>query len=287
MTLTINNLFEATSLITHMEGHFGNESIIAREKQLYKGEIRSIPFLSGNALRHRMVRESGILYLLEALELKGKLSLDQLNFLMHGGVLYQSSPVSSAQIAEMYRTWPLLRLLGGALPGQILHGALMCGRGVLICKENSHYLELEYPQDYGSLLGAEAFVSKYQYTRGDSQRSLPEAINTEAQDTGLMIFSGQCLVKGSLFFNKLLCPNISELEVGALLLSLQLWQQSGGTIGGSAAKGHGKLALYSDWGGFDPEPLIEAYKAHVKSNKESAIAWLTASFKPKEKKVKK
>ena len=60
---------------------------------------------------------------------------------------------------------------------------------------------------------------------------------------------------------------------------MQLWQENGGTIGGQSAKGHGKLKLYTDWGGFEPQPLISKYMDHIKTSEEKCIKWLEEAFK--------
>jgi hypothetical protein len=286
-TYAIHCLSEATSPITHMAGTAGNEAIVAREPVVTKQGVRYVPFLSGNALRHRCLREPGILWLLKEYELRGKLTLPQLNFLMHGGNLTESnSHENTARIAEMYRTWPLLRLLGGSLPNQILAGSCDSLRGTLVCEENRRFIPPEFLPG-GRLRPAESFVGTYQYTRGDAAKS-GLAEKSGGDESALMIFSGQDVVKGAMFVHGFTLKHVTRLELGAALLSLALWQANGGTIGGKAACGHGRLhtSIYLD--GADQQEAVSAYVDYARGVKDDAVAWLNDCFAPKsEKKGKK
>jgi len=80
---------------------------------------------------------------------------------------------------------------------------------------------------------------------------------------------------------------VSTLEVGAALHCLHRWQNDGGTIGGSARIGHGKLRTVmslegsEDWLGneLNPSQLIVDYITHVNANKEAFAEWLRENFK--------
>ena len=133
-------LSEATSPISHMSGSVGNESVISRESVKCESGIVQVPCLSGNALRHRCVRLPGMLWLIDRYGLKGKLTLPVLNLLLHGGNLTMSTAMeNTSRIAEMHEVFPLLSLLGGSLPDQILAGSMDVMRGVLVCEENRSF----------------------------------------------------------------------------------------------------------------------------------------------------
>lgn len=75
--------------------------------------------------------------LAQRLGLRGRLSLPQLNLLFHGGALTEGGGREDTRlIADFQRLFPLLRLLGGCTPAQILSGSLLSGRGTLVCEEN-------------------------------------------------------------------------------------------------------------------------------------------------------
>ena len=47
-----------------MMGVNGNEALINREAIIYDGKISHVPAISGNALRHRLIRENGAYYII-------------------------------------------------------------------------------------------------------------------------------------------------------------------------------------------------------------------------------
>lgn len=283
MTFEIHCVSEAVSPITHMSGTAGNESIVAQEHLLTDRGPVTVAYLSGNAIRHRMVRRPGALWLIDRYGLRGRLNLMQLNFLLHGGNLTQSTAhENTRRIADMHRLLPLLRLCGGSLPDQILYGALDVWRGTLVCEENRRSLALVAGQFPASrLMSAESFLSGYQYTRGDAKKLGMASDRDDIQgDSNLMIYSGQSVSRGALFHHGFLIKDASEIELGCLLLSLRLWQEHGGTIGGKANIGHGRLQL-SLLDVVDDGSSVDAYIAHVDSVRDDAVAWIESAFESK------
>jgi hypothetical protein len=281
-----------------MMGVSGNESILNREKVLHEGNVVDIPVLSGNALRHKIIREPGALHLVDVCELRGKLSIDQANYMFTGGSLSESSTTDNIPlIAELQEVSPLFRLLGGSLKNQVVGGSLFVSRGILICLENQKLLPKLIPEDYEipvqSLLPAQHFISKYQYTRGDAGR-MKDSVSMikdlqKKEESNLMIYAGESIVPGTLFYHDLILYNVSPLEIGATLFCIQRWQKSDGIIGGSARIGHGKMKSniwisgLVDWFGHekDPDELIQEYIQHVEKNKDRFVSWLEKAFPTK------
>ena len=136
---------------------------------------------------------------------------------------------------------------------------------------------------------AEHYVEGYQYTRGDAARR-PEwydgaTLDTEAK-SNLMIFAGQCVIRGAVFSHGFEIPHGSELEYGCLLHALGMWQEQGGSVGGMASKGHGRLST-SILGGEDGTEAVAAYVDHVAGSVERCRAWLEQVFREKEPKPEK
>jgi len=278
-TYTLHCLSRTVSPTTHMAGSEGNESIVAREAVVTPRGIAKIPFLSGNAIRHRAVREPGWRWLIGEWGLEGKLSLPQLNFLLHGGSLTEGGgKENTKRIADWHRLFPLGKLLGGCLPSQILTGSVHCWRGTLVCEENRQALG-DWPIP-DRLRPAEEFVTPYQYTRGDVFKlALVDAAAESASNQ--MIFNGQAVCRGAAFVHGFVIRHGSPLELGALLWSLKLWLAGGGTVGGQAARGHGRIALsLANFAG-DVDGLCESYKDHSRTVREEAVAWLAAAFATK------
>jgi hypothetical protein len=298
----IHCVSETLAMLTHMMGTAGNEAIINREQVYTKGKLREVPVLSGNAIRHRMIREPGALFLIGACGLKGKLNIDQANYLFNGGNLTESSTTENlARIAEMQELMPLIRLLGGSLKNQVIGGSLYVLRGLLVCEENREAISKMIPEEIGlpdeALRSCEDFVTQYQYTRGDARKrndagqllEMPDADNTQ-----LMIYNGQNVCPGALWYHGFILQNISPLEVGALLHALQQWEASGGTIGGQARIGHGRLktSIYMENGenfyGSDLDTLevVADYIKHIDTNKDKIAEWLMAAFPSRGLKIK-
>jgi len=278
-TYQIQCLSTALSPITHMANTAGNEAMIATEEVTTDRGTRRIPFLSGNALRHRTIREPGMLWLIDAYGLRGRLSLPQLNFLLHGGNLTESNArENTSRIASMKERWPLLRLLGGSLKNQILAGSLDVWRGSLVCEENRASLSfVDLPAQ--RLRSAESFVTSYQYTRGDARKMGEESTDDITAESSLMIYGGQGVQKGAVFHHGYVLKHVSDIELGALLWSLRLWQNAGGTIGGQASRGHGRLQCeVQSIEGMDQDALCAAYLEYAMDQRSAAVEWLEEAW---------
>lgn len=287
MNTTVTCYSTARSKITHASGTEGNESVIAREAVLCEGEIGRPPYLSANALRHVAVREPGYLWLIDALGLRGKLTLAELNFLLNGGTLTKGGGKEElGRIARGYEAIPLLRLLGGAIPSQIVAGCLAVGRGVLVCRENTSVLKSILPagwiEDADELRPSEDFVTTYQYVRSDIRTSAPEHIPSDAgvAENELGIFAGQALIPGSGFVHTFAIRDSNPVLLGALILSLRLWRDGGGRIGGQSARGHGSLDVKIHCEE-DVDSAVDAYADWALSHAKEASDWLHDTIVPR------
>ena len=291
-THRIHMLLETLSPLTHMMGTSGNEALINREAVIYKDEIRHLPVISGNAIRHKLIREPGAMFIVGACNLAGKMNIDQLNYLFNGGSLVESSvSCNIRKIADMQATLPLYRLLGGCLKNQVVAGSLNVHRGMLICRENAERISSILPGDCAidsAIFPAERFIDQYQYTRGDANKmkdidffAAIDELNTgeEKEKSHLMIFNGQTIVAGSMFYLGFVLNNVSDLELGALFHSLSRWN---GFIGGQGSRGHGrcKISLIKS-DELDISALVLAYKEHIMSKKEEIKSWLFDAFASK------
>jgi len=307
---------EVVSPLTHMARTTGNEAIVMREPVISprSQEPVWIPKISGNALRHRAIRETGWRWLIDLWGLCGRLTLAQLNYALHGGNLTEGGGrEDTRRITDMQRIFPLSRLTGGCLPDQVLGGSLDVWAGRLVCEENAAGLAADCEKAGWQLPDvllrpAESFVSNYQYTRSDAKKTAPDLLPPfkgtdgelgldEPPERGtnrdgksqLMIFAGQAGTAGALFLHGFILKHVTELELGALLLSLRLWQAAGGTVGGQAARGHGRLrtSLYIPRVDTDAqENAVAAYIAHCQTVREEAITWINDAFAARGEKVR-
>ena len=292
-TVKFRMLSKALSPITHMMGSEGNESVINRTNVYYDGNVHAVPTLSGNAIRHKMIREPGALSLVNACGLYGKLNIDQANYLFYGGSLTESTIADNLKkIAEMQELLPLFRLLGGSLKNQVVSGSLLVSMGTLICRENRETLELSLSDDLlaglPTLRSCEDFVSGWQYTRGDAKRK-QELLSVDDLESpaksNLMIYNGQHVIPGAVFYHDLILQSVSRLEVGAVWACLKDWEAAGGVIGGSSRIGHGRLKteVYVEGHDFFGSDLgLDAYETeyreHIEKNKDRIVNWLNEVF---------
>lgn len=299
-TVRIFCLSEVLGPLTHMDRTEGNEALIRREAVLTSHGWRHVPAVSGNALRHVCVRAPGMEWLVGEYGLAGKLDLPTLNFLFHGGALTESTGrEDTLRVAEKDECLPLVKALGGALPNQILHGTLRCGIGTLVCEENRAAMQSILPAGWElpgeALRPAESYVGEYQYVTYDgldreSHLLAPEPEGRMPTDRRKnadvrMLYVGQCVKRGAVFAHNLTLLRATPQDVGAVLLSLSLWQRAGGVVGGMGRVGHGKLATSVFVEGIDgtPEDLIATYQTRARAMKDRATAWLSAAFTPPEK----
>ena len=296
MLTKIYCLSETLSPLTQMARSEGNEGIINREPVSTVDGVRWVACLSGNAIRHRMVRRPGALYLIKTCGLAGVLTKAQMNFLLHGGDRTDKGGMERlARGYEMRRLMPLLALLAGALPDEIMSGSLVCWRGVLVCEENRATLEQILPEGFElpaeKLPPAESFTTTYQYTRGDVSRTAPELLSVDgtfplSQSAGSnqMIVGGQAVMRGAQFFHGFELKAEDPLQMGALLHSLSLWERYASSIGGQSSRGHGKLKMRVSLPRAAQVELITAYVEHTKQNKDAICEWFAEAFKPAPKK---
>lgn len=286
MNIRITCVSKVLSPLTHMMGVEGNEAVVMREPILCADGKRWVPVLSGNALRHRAIREPGARWLCERWRLGGSLSLEQLNLLFHGGNLTEKGGrEATSLVAHIHELFPLLKLCGAALPKQILPGSLRVERGLLLCRENADRARRRLPEgwlDGQAWRPAAEFVDGYQYTRGDARNGQQDLLAPQAKDgaSNLMIFAGQQVMAGALFVHGFAASHVNQIDVGCLLLCLRLWAAGGNTIGGQASRGHGRLetSLLFDGDEVDEEACVEAYLAQADRARKAGLALLRELF---------
>lgn len=277
--LVIDLMLEAASPITHMSGTEGNEAVLMREPVIADGSVAHVPVLTGNALRHRALRQSGYLWLIASINMSGKLRSAMANFLLNGGAVSESTRDADLKgVAEAIELLPLLGVLGGCLPDQIIPGRASVGRAILACRENASRISSLFPdwtEDVGQLRPAHDFVGGYQYTRGEAGRYIQT--DAEPEDaSNLMIFSGESVISGAVFFSRMRFRRPSDIQVGAILHALGLWD---GSIGGQSSRGHGQLHVSARINGeVDQGSMVSSYVKHVEERGEEIRGWLEKRF---------
>lgn len=286
-TYRMTCLAKALSPLTHNKGSEGNETLVNTEMIRCADGPRQVPVLSGNALRHRMVRQSGANWLVDELGLAGRMTLEGLNFMFAGGALTRGGATENiGRLQELWDLFPLYRILGGSLPDQIVPGTLTVLRGMLVCAENIEAIRSMLPvrtwMPEGKYPPASALLGRYQYTRVDAARSeLSNAAHgiQRQNDSSQMIYSGQTVAAGSLWVHGFELRRARDVELGALLLSLALWRRECRTVGGMSSRGHGMLDMSMHVEpAVDQAKVITAYVDHIRARRKACVSWIEQNF---------
>ena len=276
----IHFLLTASEPVTHMMGTRGNVAILNRETVLSKENPPvEVPVLSGNALRHALMREPAAGILVDGLGIKGETSFQLADLLYHGGNLTGGKTLNGEALREFCRAVPFVRVFGGAFPGNIVPGILHVGRGLLACAETRDTIIRLSGIDIGySAPPCDECIGEYQYTRG---------CEDVAEDDRRMIYSGECVLRGAKFYCRVeLADCARELEVGCLFSALQA---ADNVIGGCGRAGHGLLSIeYScEYTQEYVDACVAKYLAFVRDNATDAVARLNGLFDPEKTEKKK
>lgn len=282
------------SALSHGAGNSGNIQKLNKEKILLpSGRTARVPFITGNALKHRVIRQPGMDFMLRSLGLDhGKLSRSCLQVLYSGGFLSaKGSTVDLACYLDLCELIPLLGLLGGSLGNVIQESRIRVGNGVLYCRENYEAGRLPTPLDEEGKPRpwredeapppAAAQRDVVGYTRGDAskqrrhlqmmtpdQRALTvgevsrqnEAKRFgEREDKGAstqMRYEVETVVAGAEFSWEVRVEDASPIELGAFYAALAEFTRAP-FVGGKSAVGHGLVAVNFDEWVIDPRAPIQ------------------------------
>jgi CRISPR type IV-associated protein Csf2 len=300
---------ELLSSLCHGAGTSGNVQIFNCEKTLSGGRVVKIPFVTGNAMKHKVIRRCGIDGMIRYLGLDGQLTRACLQLLYSGGFLSaKGSSVDLGAFFDLAQTIPILGLLGGSLGNVIQESRVQVDHAVLICKENAWRLPASATKDKHLPSAAEC-RDVIAYTRGDPTKqakmltlmtqgvageaaqvmdSISRAKSDRAKDvqpegpaksgSTQMRYETEVVVAGAKFWWEIRLHDALPVEVGALFHALTEFARNP-YIGGASAKGHGKVRINMDKWSVDPlstvaastvaRPSLDAYQAHLDDNRDA------------------
>lgn len=275
--VVIHLLIETLAPMTHDSGTVGNESLIAQEPVESGNGTIMVPKISGNAIRHCCVRQSGGMWLRDFLGFRGDARFA--NFLLSGGAPEKSEGENTLIVSEMYRLLPHFKLLGGSVK-TIIRGQHDDWIGTLVCEENRRYFEHVLPGMMPEKrIKPAAFwtpSTPLQYNRTDLSNT--GEIDTPASSEKMMLWGGQYVMRGAVFHTAFHLHRALDVDVGALLLALRCWANSGAILGGKSRIGHGRTKPTIYVNDVDTAGCVEAYVDHMKKVKPEATMWLAGHF---------
>lgn len=205
-----------------------------------------LPAISGNSLRHNLLRAPAATRLLCELGLQPDREIVPIGverFLYSGGNTQKGakSPAAAdlyeAKAREMY---PMIDALGGSTDQFVLTRSAVSVAGWIVCRENNWITERRTDGDVRSDASIFDLVTETTRTRS--------GIGGKDAESGQMIFSYETLAAGTPVLVELnFQPFTREMTVGSMLQALRDWQAEGGFIGARSAQGHSRfLAEFPD-----------------------------------------
>jgi hypothetical protein len=233
--------------------------------------VVEVPAVSGNHLRHRVVREPAWLHLCRRLGLeagwpgRGELAPGVEAIFYNGGNIragatQPSNPFGLAwQARELY---PVLDLLGGVTDSFDLGSSRLRVAAWLVCRENA-----------AALAGSPA--AELPLARVSAFELLDEVTLTRQAGrvgSGQMLWSFETLCAGAQVLLRLdLQPYTPLLTQGALVAAVETYLGEDGTLGGQAARGFG--AARGEWlaapAGAERAALRRAYEQYLEERREA------------------
>jgi hypothetical protein len=277
-------LLQALSPITHGAETAGNSQLIRRESVATPLGVRSVPTITGNSLRHRLIREP----IADDLCAGWQVTKEQLRWLFNGGALDGKAPnVDVRRMEECFRLLPHTELLGCSLPDVIVTGKLDMGIAWLCCAETTGIITASLPAAFAGdlplLTPSHEYLSRIQYYRHDAARqrigNLLESDRDGADYAG-MPHGGEHVIPGALFLCAFHAHGASDLAASALLYALQRWCTMGATVGGQSSRGHGVVQPYL-W--TDREVSADLYRQHLADHTDEIRAFVSKLYAKGEK----
>jgi hypothetical protein len=248
---------------------------LCRPKQ--EAIVVPVPSLSGNSLRHCMMREPGSNRLISELglipytnqneDLGSMLSVGITRLLYGGGQLAAKAKApSSADLLEatLREKYPILDALGGSVDSFLMAESCTKISAWILCEENNEATQ--------AIAGQSSSVSIFDYLE-DTTRTR-SGIGGKDKDSGQMIFNFESLAAGlpvivEVMFN----PFTRPIVIGSIYQALLDWQVSGGVLGGRSGSGFGKFGMEVLCGDYSQN--AEDYLSYLQANKEDLAKGLS------------
>ena len=264
----------ALDAIHHGAGTEGNTQVLRRQEVLQPdGTIETVPFISGNSIRH-MLRNAGVLFALEAMGVEAEsLTKGMVDLLFSGGSLGGKNSFSLAKAKRVEQLFPVLSLLGYSAGNRIEAGRVEVWNLQLVCQQNQFRAPETVTQQRLQLDG-NALVGSQFGTRHDAARiaqaarylALPAAAAVaeeasapkgktkapaaEKSETTQMIYDYEVILPGAEFFGGIVYRGLRDAELNALVSALSYacdGAEHGGylyRVGAKSGTGLGRMRWY-------------------------------------------
>ena len=240
---TLTLMLEAATPICHGDVGVGASSstnlqtFMRHRRLLSNGNIASVPAISGNAMRHVLIRAPLMRAMLSRLGVEREslpLAVAQLLFsggeILGGAVEPATSGALSRRVRELY---PPLAMLGGAVDAFLLPPGSLRVTPVLMCEEERPAIEAVLNRKYlADLPSAFDLVGEETRTRSGGAK---------------MLYSYETLAAGSRILLELSLTRDEDMGMALLSVALEEWDLF---FGGHSRQGRGRLTVdldQSEW----------------------------------------
>lgn len=198
-----------TSALHHGAGTAGNTSLLRTQRiTLPDGARASVPYVSGNSVRHQM-RESLAWHAMRVMNIPdGALTKPVVDLLWSGGAITRTGAETRLDLIRSTESlFPALSLLGYSAGSDMVRGALAVNHLHVVCRENAWRLPAELVgSPHASMLVA-VFRGEEFGTRHDVSGSAVDRMLTQVDDllgvapkTTQMIYDAQVVTAGAVLF---------------------------------------------------------------------------------------
>jgi len=230
--------------------------------------VMPVPSISGNALRHCLIREPGANRLIQSLGLEPytdrageHLGLGITRFLYGGGQLAAKAKAPSASDiyeAQIRSAYPIVDAVGGSTDSWLMAESACKVAGWVVCEENNVATQ--------AIAGVESKVSIFDYLSEETKTRT--GIGGKDKESGQMIFSYETLAAGlPLIVEILFNPFTQPLTIGAVWQAVHDWADEGGIVGGRSQIGHSRFAMEVLQGSYGLQG--KAYLDYLESERDS------------------
>lgn len=262
--------FTMLSALHHGQGTEGNVSLFRTGRFIVDGEPQDVPYVTGNAIKHVVIREPGVRHMLRVLEVPdGSLSKAAVHLLWSGGALTtKGSAIDLGAYRAICEHIPVLSLCGGALGNFMAESRISVGDARPVCAEHadridpsdaidSRLLRVPVGHLYDVQMGTRHDPLRQQevqrYLTAGEMRLLEdgkrEALakreakeHTDKGDSQQMIYERQVLAAGTQLVCRVYTKDLTEIEEAALWAAVNEWMRLP-FIGAGKAVGNGEAAL--------------------------------------------
>lgn len=268
-------VFTMRSALHHGQGSDGNVSIFRTQRCIVDGEVMDLPYVSGNSLKHVVIREPGVRHMLRVLDVaEGSLSRAVVHLLYSGGSLsVKGSTIDVGAYRALCDLVPVISLCGGALGNFMVESRVSVGDARPVCREHASRVPVARLVEAGALGERDAEVPvSHLYdvqmgTRHDplrtehARRHLAPAEREEFEakkgldlakreagehadkgDSQQMLYERQVLAAGTKLVSRLYSRELTTLEEAALWASVGEWLTLP-FLGAGKAVGNGEASL--------------------------------------------